>query len=91
MITLSKRQYQKVFTCDVIDDHGYSGITDVAWNEASKALLACSIPELETHLHNERAHRLAKEHRSDDRMIVNTVRSSRYIVLERKSMPIVAW
>lgn len=38
-------------TCDVIDYHGDSGVTDVAGNETPETLLPGRVPQLQTHLH----------------------------------------
>lgn len=37
-------------TCDVIDYHGNSGVTDVAGDETPETLLASRVPKLQAHL-----------------------------------------
>lgn len=39
-----------LLTCDVIDYHCYSGVTDVAGNQTPEALLAGCVPQLQPHL-----------------------------------------
>lgn len=64
-------------TRNVIHDHGHGRVADVARDQAAEALLSRRVPQLQAHLRSATAAHL-------------TVRSSRYIVFERKSMPIVA-
>ena len=45
-------------TCDVIDNHGNRGVTDIGWDETAESLLPCCVPQLQPDLglHHYNAH-----------------------------------
>lgn len=74
-------------TCDVIDHNSNSGVSNVGRNETPESFLTSSVPELQSHLainqvNQPKLYQIWGQH---------TVLSSRYIVLDRKSIPMVAW
>lgn len=61
---------EKVLTCDVINYHSHSRVSDVAWDEATEPLLTSGVPELQPDLRQDNVQQVTEKTTDDESSVV---------------------